>query len=201
MGASPAGHRSFAFGGALVVTAVLLWTPSGAAAPDALRGVVRAAGQPARDAVVWLESPAAAAAPGRSTAVLDQRNMQFAPRVLAVRVGTTVRMPNSDRLFHNVFSFRDGKVFDLGLYPVGTSKTVTFDRPGVSRIFCNIHPAMAAYVVSVDSPLFAVTDGQGRFEMPGVPPGAHAYHVWRAGAPQASGTLTLAADPIEIDLP
>ena len=150
--------------------------------------------------MVWLDS-AVAAVPARATAVLDQRNMQFAPRVLAVRVGTTVRMPNSDRLFHNVFSFRDGKVFDLGLYPVGASKTVTFDRPGVSRIFCNIHPAMAAYVVSVDSPLFAVTDDKGRFEMPGVPPGSHAYHVGRAGVPQASGTLIVADDPIEIDLP
>jgi plastocyanin len=199
VGSSPAGHRSVAFIGALAVTAVVC-APPGAAAPAALRGVVRAAGQPARDAVVWLEAALPPALP-RTTAVLDQRNMQFAPRVLAVRVGTSVRMPNSDRLFHNVFSFRDGKVFDLGLYPVGTSKTVTFDRPGVSRIFCNIHPAMAAYVVAVDSPLFAVTDGQGRFEMSGVPPGAHAWHVWRAGAPQASGTLTAAADPSEIALP
>lgn len=184
------------------MAACLAWTATGVAAEDVLRGVVRIAGQPARDAVVWLEPPSAAAgAAPRPTALLDQRNMQFVPRVLAVRVGTTVRMPNSDRLFHNVFSFRDGKVFDLGLYPVGSSKVVTFDRAGVSRIFCNIHPAMAAYVVSVDSPHFAVTDAQGRFEIAGVPPGSHGYHVWRAGAAQASGTLIVAADAVEITLP
>lgn len=201
MGTSPAGHRSRTFVAALAVAAAITSALPGAAAPAVLRGVVRAAGQPARDAVVWLDAAATAADPVRVAAVLDQRNMQFTPRVLAVRVGTPVRMPNSDRLFHNVFSFRDGKVFDLGLYPVGTSKTVTFDRPGVSRIFCNIHPAMAAYVVSVDSPLFAVTDGQGRFVMPGVPPGTHAWHVWRAGAPQASGRFVVAADAVEIELP
>ena len=77
-------------------------------------------------------------------------------------------MPNSDRVFHNVFSFHDGKRFDLGLYPVGTRQLVTFDAPGVSRIFCNIHPNMAAYVVAVDSAFFAVTDAEGRFAIAGV---------------------------------
>ena len=72
--------------------------------------------------------------------VLDQRNLSFSPRVLAVRVGTTVSFPNHDRVFHDVFSFRDGKRFELGLYPVGAIKHVPFDRPGLSRVFCNIHP-------------------------------------------------------------
>jgi plastocyanin len=88
-----------------------------------LQGVVHVAGRTAKEVVIWLEAPAAPPSPGRVTATLDQRNMQFVPRVLAVRVGTQVRMPNSDRLLHNVFSFHDGKVFDLGLYPVGTRES------------------------------------------------------------------------------
>ena len=52
------------------------------------------------------------------------------PHVLAVPVGTTVEMPNSDRVFHNVFSYHDGKRFDLGLYPVGTAQD---RRPSTSR--------------------------------------------------------------------
>ena len=133
---------------------------------------------------------------------LDQRNMQFIPRVLAVRVGTKVRMPNSDRLLHNVFSFHEGKVFDLGLYPVGTSRVVTFDKAGLSRIYCNIHPSMGAYVVSVDSPYFAISDTQGRFAIPSIPDGTYTYHVWRAGAEPASGTLIAAAGrAVDIELP
>jgi plastocyanin len=129
--------------------------------------------------VVWLEGVAATPPPAEDPAVLDQRNLQFVPHVLAVPAGTRVRMPNSDRVFHNVFSFHDGKRFDLGLYPVGTTRAVTFDRPGLSRIFCNIHPNMAAYVLAVDSAYVAVTDRHGRFAIAGVPPGT----TWRAWRP------------------
>jgi len=174
----------------------------GAAVPGDLQGVVRVAGRTAKEVVVWLDAPAAPPSPGRVTATLDQRNMQFVPRVLAVRVGTQVKMPNSDRLLHNVFSFHDGKVFDLGLYPVGTSRVVRFDKAGLSRIYCNIHPTMGAYVVSVDSPYFAVSDTQGRFAIPLVPDGTYTYHVWRSGAEPTSGTLIAAAGrAVEIELP
>jgi plastocyanin len=166
-----------------------------------LRGVVRVNGRPARDVVVWLERRGPiAATTGR--VVLDQRNMTFVPRLLVVPVGTTVEMPNSDRVFHNVFSFHNGKRFDLGLYPAGTRKLVTFDQPGVSRVFCNIHPAMAAYVVAVDSNRYAVTDAEGRFAIAGVEGDRHVYSMWRAGAEPYSGTIVDAADqPITVDWP
>jgi plastocyanin len=153
-----------------------------------VRGTAHVGGRPAPHVVVWLEgaAPAPVAPPAR--VVLDQRNLAFAPRVLAVRVGTTVEFPNNDRVFHNVFSFRDGKRFDLGLYPVGTSRRVTFDRAGLSRIFCNIHPNMAAYVVAVDSPYYAVSDQSGAFTIGGVPRGTYKYTAWRAGAAEIQGT-------------
>ncbi len=151
--------------------------------------------------MVWFDD---AGLPGaaRQRAVMDQRNLTFMPRVLAVRVGTPVSMPNNDRVFHNVFSFRDGKRFDLGLYPVGQSKVVTFDRPGVSRIFCNIHPNMAAYVVSVDSDYYAVSNTAGVFTMSHVRPGAYTYHVWRAGRDVVTGQVVVPADRrVELALP
>lgn len=170
--------------------------------PQGLTGIVRVDGRPARDVVIWLDAPAAPFDPARTTALLDQRNMQFVPRLLAVRAGTTVRMPNSDRLLHNVFSFRDARVFDLGLYPTGTTKAVTFDKPGVSRIFCNIHPTMAAYVVSVDSPYFAVSDANGRFSISDVPDGVYTYHAWRAGAERSTATLhVVSGQPVQVNVP
>lgn len=186
---------------ATAAVVVLDIIPSHATGSD-LIGVVRVAGRPAKDVVVWLDTPGGPSAPQTRKIVLDQRNMQFVPRVLAVRVGATVEMPNSDRLLHNVFSFRDGKVFDLGLYPVGASKTVTFDKPGLSRIFCNIHPTMAAYVLAVDSAYFAVSDVQGRFSIRDVTPGAITYRAWHAGAKPTTGTLVSGEDRVvEIDLP
>jgi plastocyanin len=175
--------------GAGVLVSIL---DAGAASDRTVTGVVSVGGRPAANVVVWLEAPHAAGAAAARGVVLDQRNLQFSPQVLAVRVGTAVRFPNNDRVFHNVFSFHHGKVFDLGLYPIGESKIVQFDRAGVSRIFCNIHPNMAAYVVSVDSPYFAVSDSSGRFTLAGVPPGAYTYRAWRAGGAELSGTWSVA---------
>ena len=165
-----------------------------AAGHDALAGTVLVKGRPERNVVVWLEDGTAAPPVATRKVVLDQRQLQFKPHVLAVRVGTQVEMPNSDRVFHNVFSFHDGKRFDLGLYPVGTARTVTFDRPGLSRIFCNIHPNMAAYVLAVDSGYFAVSDSQGQFILAGVPLGSYTYHAWRPGGQTMTGTVVVAAD-------
>ena len=150
-----------------------------------LRGIARVGDGPARDAVIWLDAPYArppATGPAARRVVLDQRNLTFSPHVLVVRVGTTVDFPNNDRVFHNVFSFRDGKRFDLGMYPVGARRQVLFDQPGLSRIFCNIHPNMAAYVMVVDSPYFARSDESGAFTIAAVPAGNYTYHAWRPGA-------------------
>jgi hypothetical protein len=151
--------------------------------------------------VVWFVDGGASAPPPKRV-ILDQRNLTFVPHVLAVRVGTSVQMPNSDRVFHNVFSFRDGKRFDLGLYPVGTSRVVTFDRPGVSRLFCNIHPNMAGYVVAVDSAHFAVSNDEGAFTIASLAPGAYTYRAWRPGHDATSGQVVVVAGrPVEISLP
>jgi plastocyanin len=155
-----------------------------------LTGTVQISGNPAPYTVVWLEASGAPAA-GASRVVLDQRNLAFVPHVLAVRVGTAVDFPNNDTVFHNVFSFRDGKKFDLGMYPKGMSKRIVFDRPGLARLFCNIHPNMAAYVMAVDSPYFAVSDDQGSFTITGIPAGTYTYHAWRPGGQQLTGSVTV----------
>jgi plastocyanin len=170
-------------------------TPSATVGSFELTGTVHAGGRPKADAVVWLElaNGQTPPPPAKKKVVLDQRTSTFFPHVLAVQVGTTVDLPNNDRVFHNVFSFHDGKKFDLGLYPVGTVRRVTFDHRGLSRIFCNIHPNMAAYVMAVDSPYFGVSDSQGRFTIASVPPGAYTYHAWRAGASEVTGAATIEA--------
>jgi plastocyanin len=172
-----------------------------AASADEVHGVARVAGKPQKDVVVWLDG-VQGSVPEAGRVVLDQRNLTFLPHVLAVRVGTRVEMPNNDRVFHNVFSFKDGKRFDLGLYPVGTTKVVEFDKPGLSRIFCNIHPTMAGYVIAVDSAHFAVSGADGRFVLNGVPPGRYQYHAWRPGTEAMTGSVTvLSGQPIEVGWP
>jgi plastocyanin len=169
-----------------------------AAGPGELIGRVLAGGRPAADAVIWLEAPNAPR-PREGRFVIRQRNMEFVPRVLAVPVGSTVDLPNDDRIFHNVFSFTNGKPFDLGLYPTGASKRITLDRPAVNRLYCNIHPHMAAYVVAVDSSFYATTGKAGTFTIKDVPPGRYTWRAWRSGADMISATVTVGdGQPLEV---
>lgn len=174
-----------------VVLAPVLFA-SFAPGPMDLPGTVRAGNRPAGEAVVWLDADASVPPVPHPKAVLDQRNIRFLPHVLAVQVGTTVDFPNRDRVFHNVFSDHDGQKFNLGLYPVGAVKPVTFRQAGLSRIFCNIHPQMSAYVMVLDTPYFAVSDAEGRFRIREVLPGDYRYHAWRPGGPILTGSVTVA---------
>jgi plastocyanin len=169
-----------------------------------LAGRMLAGGRPIADAVIWLDAPGAPrASEGRF--VVRQRNMEFVPRVLAVPVGSTVELPNDDRIFHNVFSFANGKPFDLGLYPTGASKRITLDRPAINRLYCNIRPHMAAYIIAVDSPYYATSRIYRNVLYLRIEdiPGADATPITRGGrAPRCSATVTVGeGQPLEVAWP
>jgi plastocyanin len=132
-------------------------------------------------AAVYLESdelsqgpyPLPAKAPS-----LDQRNLQFHPQVLPVMVGTRVEFPNRDNLFHNVFSYSQAKEFDLGRYPKDDSRSVTFDRPGVVRVYCDIHSHMSATILVLKHPYFTSPDDSGVYVLSRVPPGKYRIVLW-----------------------
>lgn len=113
---------------------------------------------------------------------LMQKNKHFSPRLLVVPTGTDVEFPNLDPFFHNVFSLFDGKRFDLGLYEAGESRTVRFNHPGVSYIFCNIHPQMSAVVVVLDTSYYAVSSRNGKFVIDHVLPGRYLLKAWYEGS-------------------
>ena len=155
--------------------------------------------------VVWLE-PMDGTQPKPSKHVrMIQKDKRFDPHVLAVDVGTTVEFPNLDPIFHNAFSSFDGQIFDLALYPPGTSRSIHFKHPGVVRIFCNIHPSMSALVVVLDSPFFATTGKDGHFAIPDVPDGQYRLHVLHERATPETLTalehnVTVAASDIALPL-
>jgi plastocyanin len=117
---------------------------------------------------------------------LAQKNKRFVPHLLVVPTGSVVQFPNLDPFYHNVFSYFNGRRFDLGLYESGSSRSVHFDRSGVSYIFCNIHPEMSAVVVSVPTQWFAVSSATGEVIIPSVPPGSYDLHVWAMGSSDTS---------------
>ncbi len=109
---------------------------------------------------------------------LVQKDKRFVPHVMAIQVGTVVEFPNLDPFFHNVFSVFDGKPFDLGLYASGESKLVRFNRPGVSFIFCNIHPQMSAVIVTLETPFFDVSTPDGDYSIRNLPRGVYRLRLW-----------------------
>ena len=160
------------------------------AAPVLPRPSVESLGQPLppgapdrRRSVVYLETAPQGAfeESERPHAVLDQRNQTFLPYVLAIPVGTTVDFPNRDSTFHNVFSLSKTQRFDLGRYARGESRSVRFDRPGVVRVFCEIHSHMSAFILVFAHRYFATTDAEGHYRIAGIPPGEYRLVVWYDG--------------------
>ena len=156
-----------------------------------------------RLAVVYLETAPATALeardPGRGR--LDQRSETFLPHVLAVDVGTVVDFPNNDSTYHNVFSLSKAKRFDLGRYARGKSKSVRFDRPGVVRVFCDIHSHMSAFVLVFSHPFYATTNDEGRYRIDSIPPGTYTVAAWYEGSARDTRTITIPAQggPVDLD--
>jgi plastocyanin len=137
-----------------------------------------------RRAVVYLETAPAGAFDGREPrrARMDQRNETFLPHVLAVDAGTVVDFPNNDSTYHNVFSLSKPKRFDLGRYAKGKSRAVRFDRPGIVRVFCDIHSHMSAFVLVFSHPYYASTEADWRYRIDNIPPGTYTVSAWHEGA-------------------
>lgn len=141
-----------------------------------------------RRSVVYLETAPRPAFDQRDEprAKLDQRNEAFVPHVLAIVAGTTVDFPNNDQTYHNVFSLSSTRPFDLGRYAAGRSKSIKFDRPGIVRVFCDIHSHMSAFILVFAHRHFAVTDDEGRYRLDNVPPGTYTVIAWNESAPSES---------------
>ncbi len=159
------------------------------------------AAAPADEAVAWIPGlyvprPGPLAPPKPPT--MASRAKRFEPRVLAIPAGTTVTFPNYDGIYHNVFSLSEAARFDLGLYRNGASRTMTFDKPGLVRIYCNIHPQMAAYLLVADGSFVARTGKDGVALLSGVPLGRHPLRVWDEKGGDWTGTVDVVGGALNL---
>ena len=157
------------------------------------------------DAVVYVEKiPARAESllvDDPSGRVLAQRNQAFSERVLSCVVGTTVDFPNQDPIFHNVFSVSPARRFDLGKYPRGHSKQVTFKKPGIVQVFCDIHPSMACFILVLPNRAFTRPKDDGSFSLPKLPAGTYTVKAWHPDFGEQSRTLKVpSSGEVALDL-
>jgi plastocyanin len=139
--------------------------------------------------VVFIRDASGAAPPMRVT--VRQSDEVFVPHVVAVTAGSTVEFPNDDLVFHNVFSLSKAATFDLGRYPKGASKSATFTKPGIVKVYCHLHAHMSALVRVFEHPFFTVVDREGRFELEGVEPGVHEVAAWHERAGEQTLRVTV----------
>jgi plastocyanin len=163
-------------------------------------------GQGLSDVVVWLQPVRAIAGEflRPEHVQLVQKDKMFHPHTLAVDVGSTVEFPNKDPIFHNAFSNFDGQLFDVSLYPPGTSRSVHMHKTGIVRVFCNIHPSMSAVIVVLDTPYFTKAAPDGHYRIVDVPEGTYKLHVFDEQATDAQGsvgTVTVESASSEVAAP
>jgi plastocyanin len=136
--------------------------------------------------------------PAAAAAVMDQRDRKFVPHILVVQTHARVTFPNSDNVTHHVYSFSTPRRFQIYLEKGGAAKTVSFDKPGVVTLGCNLHDWMLGYILVVDTPYFRQTDAAGDAELSGLPAGRYRLELWHPRITDAAERLarevTLAAD-------
>ncbi len=155
----------------------------------------------AADAVIVFDPLDATPSPSHETAIIDQVNKTFVPRVSVVRAGTAITFPNSDRIRHQVYSFSSAKTFTLKLYAGSPHTAVVFDQTGLVILGCNIHDSMVAYVGVVDSPYFAKLTDSGTATL-NLPAGRYRLRAWHpnAGAAVPSREISVSEAPMNISL-
>jgi plastocyanin len=109
---------------------------------------------------------------------LAQEGLQFERYVTAIRVGTTVTLPNRDKLEHHIKSLGPSQMFELKIYEPGANRAIVFDKPGPSVLICYLHGWMRAWVFAADTPFFGKTGAEGEVKIDDLKPGDYEMRVW-----------------------
>ena len=153
----------------------------------------------ASNLVVFVEDVKGQFKPPTTHAVMASKDKEFVPPILAILKGTIVDFPNIDLIMHNVFSLSKTKPFDLGLYDASAGKSVTFNNPGLVKVYCNIHEKMVAHILILDNPFFALTDAAGKIKITNVPNGNYKVTVWhRFGNQQSRDVVLTGKDEVKV---
>jgi len=153
--------------------------------------------------VIYLKSsPSLKAVTGGNQKVqMVQLGETFIPHVLPIVKGSTVEFPNQDPIFHNVFSLSGTKSFDLGRYPKGDSRSVTFNQAGIVPVFCHLHSDMSAIILVLENPYFVVPGPDGHYRIENIPPGNYTLVAWHERSEQVENQVdVMAGQPIELDI-
>lgn len=137
-----------------------------------------------------LDAAVPAAGPSRPMAIRTV-GKRFLPRVSIATPGTEVAFPNLDHILHNVFSVTQGNRFDTGQYQPGDAPRVKVVRPGLVKLYCNVHHQMNAFLWVVTTPHAQVLDGRAGVAFDQVPAGTYRLRLWHPEAGEKAWTVRI----------
>lgn len=178
---------------------VVITVPIATAPPSAAYGSRRVEKGPPRggselsNVIVFVQDPPRISPLPATRARILQENETFSPRVVAITRGSTVDFPNGDPFFHDVFSLSRRGTFDLGSYPRGQTRSHTFRRAGLMKVYCHIHSHMTASIMVFDHPFFTIPKPDGSFTIDGVPAGSYKVSAWHERIGENSQSVTIDA--------
>ena len=183
-------HRSQPFTSVLLALDILCWLAGSvqASAAQITVQVTPAADQSPSElngAVIYLRSTATTPGdtPPSNTQVAQQGRL-FNPYISVVQAGSEIAFPNRDNIAHHVYSFSSTRAFELPLYKGSLAPTITFDKPGLVTLGCNIHDWMLGYILVLDTPYYQRLNGSrkgAKAVFDGVPAGDYTLHFWAPG--------------------
>jgi plastocyanin len=177
--------RRILSGATFATLAAVIAAPVGAQGTASVRGqvsIIERPGESTEDlgnVVVFLEPVGGRAhtRPGPTKTDIALEKRQFSPKVRIVTEGSRIEFKNQDPFSHNVFSKANGG-FDTGTYGRGKSREQEFKASGVYPLYCNVHPRMTAFVITLNTPYYTQAGADGQFVLDSVPPGRYKLHVW-----------------------
>jgi plastocyanin len=190
------GRRMLAVAWLVAVALAAAAPPSGVSGRVTMLDKENQPGDDVGQAVIWLSGAAARSRPPVQTDI-GTSDKAFSPHVLVVPVGSTISFSNYDPFNHNVFSLSEENPFDLGLYGRGEARSVRFERPGLVRVYCNVHAQMSALVLVRDAPWYTQPSSDGSFNLGSVPAGDYTLHAWHERALEVTRPLTVPAEGVE----
>ncbi len=185
-------------GGAPIQTAAINPYPGTAGGRSDVGGH-HAASSPT-EVVIFIEGASGTPSPRGDNQKLHQVSRSFQPRVFGITVGEAVDFPNMDLVFHNVFSYSKTKRFDLGHYGKGKSKSVTFDKPGLVKVFCDIHSTMSAFIYVTETSFITQPGKNGSYSIKDIPEGTYTVHVWHPERGESSDVVTIGSGATKHDI-
>ena len=192
----PSARRILALGGLALTSLAWIGQPAEVSGRVTMLDKGKQPGDDVGQAVLWLSGPPEQSRPPVQ-AEIGTSSKEFSPHVLVVPVGSTVSFPNHDPFNHNVFSLSEEHPFDLGLYGRDEVRSVRFERPGVVRVYCNVHAQMSALVLVRDTPWYTQPASDGSFLFRTVPPGSYTLHAWHERAAEITRPLEVPAEGVE----